>query len=440
MSNPLTVELPALVTIPSVEIVHTGFHWRGHPEPTTVTRAHLESIVQAAQDPIIPRPGVKLGHSDPRFQGEPYLGRLINLRLNDKGDAVIADWAGVPAWLANIHDTAWPSRSAELDHGKTLGYPGAEKYPVVCTGLALLGVHPPAITILDDIKARYGQEEHMPTQPALTFAAGLPSEDIARKVTEKIDDAWAWVTDLLFDDEGIKAIVETATQALASYPVTVTGDQITLGKPTPVRRTYLSHNTPIGDTRMSVRMAASPDGTIHANIDAPDLDSTDQPEADQETAEATTGVATEEGLEPEETPIHQADDAPEPGEEPAAEATDLEKPGPDDIDELKRKYDALVAERNALVATLARYQEEDETRAQARVESAISTAVTEGRIRPAERKAYAAWMRVDPEKCSAQLSRLTPTNPTVELGHSPEIDTDTNDAKTRYQALMAKIN
>lgn len=430
MAQPLTVELPALTTIPGVEIVHTGHNWRGHPEPTTITKAHLDSIVKAAQDPIIPRPGVKAGHSDPRFQGEPYLGRLINLRLNDKGDAVIADWAGVPAWVANIHDTAWPSRSIELDHGATLGYPGAEKYPVVCTGLALLGVHPPAITILDDIKARYGQEENMPNQPAHTFAAGLPSEDIARKVIDKIDDAWAWVTDLLFDDEGIKAIVETASQDLASYPVTITGNTLSLGEPTPVRRTYISTGTTdLANPHLSIRMAAAPDGTIHTTT----AQASPEPTKPQDDTEAPQEPATTD-------PDPTGDPDPEDDLSAPVEAAPEDPDTGDNIDELKRKYDALVAERNALVATLARYQEEDETRAHAAAESAISAAVTEGRIRPAERKAYAAWMRVDPEKCTAQLARLTPTNPTVELGHNPKVDTETNDAKARYQALMATIN
>lgn len=436
MSRPLTVELPALSTIPGVEIVHTGYKWHGHPEPTTITKAHLDSIVKAAQDPIIPRPGVKAGHDDPRFQGEPFLGRLVNLRLNDKGDAVLADWAGVPAWVANIHDTAWPSRSIELDHGATLGYPGAEKYPVVCTGLALLGVHPPAISILDDIKARYGQEEHMSNEPALTFAAGLPSEDISRKVVEKVNDAWAWVTDLLFDNEGIKAIVETASQDLVSYPVTVNGDQVELGEPSPVRRTYVGTNTELGEAKLSVRFAAAPDGTIHANIDEPHTDTAedapDSPEPTDEPEEAAE--ATPEPPEPEGTP------EPKEPTEDTKEPADAEAETIDGIDELKRKYDALVAERNALVATLARYQTEGQTRAQAHAETVIATAVKEGRIRPAERKAYAAWMHADPEKCVAQLTQLTPTNPTVELGHNPEVDTDTNDAKTRYQALMAQIN
>ena len=107
----LTVTLPALCTIPGVELVHVGSVWHASTGDVEITHEVIRLLLQAARDPAIPRPVIKLGHVDPRFDGQPALGRLVNVRLADTGDAVVADLAGVPAWLAHVLPMGWPSRS-----------------------------------------------------------------------------------------------------------------------------------------------------------------------------------------------------------------------------------------------------------------------------------------------------------------------------------------
>lgn len=117
------------------------------------TPDHLLSMVEAERDPAVRAPVLKLGHIDPRFDGQPAVGRLANLRLSDDGLDLYADAVGVPGWLAEIWGSAFPSRSIEaaLDCTDAQG----RKHKAVLTGLALLGVQPPAIESLEDIRALY---------------------------------------------------------------------------------------------------------------------------------------------------------------------------------------------------------------------------------------------------------------------------------------------
>lgn len=114
-------------------------------------------MVAAQQDPGIRTAVVKLGHIDRRFDGEPAVGRVTNLRLSDDGMELFGDLEGVPKWLADVLGSAFPSRSVEA----ALNYKGAtgHEHKAVLTALALLGVTVPAIESLDDIKALYDEPE-----------------------------------------------------------------------------------------------------------------------------------------------------------------------------------------------------------------------------------------------------------------------------------------
>src|SRR4051812_21485156 len=109
----------AMRTIKKVEILHAGVEYLLSTGPTTITPEDLRDVVMAAnEDPSIPNPRLKIGHIDPRFNGpefdgEPAFGKATNLRLSENGMTVMADYVGVPGWLADILPTAYPSRSIE---------------------------------------------------------------------------------------------------------------------------------------------------------------------------------------------------------------------------------------------------------------------------------------------------------------------------------------
>lgn len=172
------VAVPPLATVPDVELLHVGDTWRpagGANQPDGTLRVATEdlvALVAAAQDRTLPRPILKLGHTDDRFQdadgdldtgfphrdGQPALGRLVNVRLADDGTSLRCDVQGVPGWLAHIWPDAYPHRSIEWLPGDWMAawYPTAARHPLVLTGLALLGEAWPAVAVLADVPALFG--------------------------------------------------------------------------------------------------------------------------------------------------------------------------------------------------------------------------------------------------------------------------------------------
>ncbi|WP_053207939.1 hypothetical protein [Jiangella muralis] len=144
----------ATATIRGVELVKAG-KWNASTGPVEVTTEDLASIVEAYGDAGVDRPVIKLGHIDPRFDGEPALGWVANVRAKDGDpDTVVGDIVGIPAKLAEIMPTAYRRRSVEIAHG--LRTAAGKTYRAALTGLALLGVSRPAVKGLADVLALYG--------------------------------------------------------------------------------------------------------------------------------------------------------------------------------------------------------------------------------------------------------------------------------------------
>lgn len=149
----------AVAAIRGVELVKTGT-WNASTGVSTITREQLASIVAAYGDKVVDHAVIKLGHTDPRFDGEPAAGWVENLRLTDNGDTLVGDLVGMPAKLAEIVPTAYRRRSVEIAYGvKTAA---GKVYGAVLTGLALLGISKPAVKGLADVLANY-------TGPELDF-------------------------------------------------------------------------------------------------------------------------------------------------------------------------------------------------------------------------------------------------------------------------------
>jgi hypothetical protein len=219
----------ALRTLKNVEILHAGIEYKLSTGPTTFTPQHLVSVVMAAnEDPSIPNPRLKLGHIDPRFNGPefdatPSFGKATNLRLSENGMAVMGDYIGVPAWLAGIMATAYPSRSVEgfWDVESHMG----KKWPFVLSACSLLGVTWPGVTMLEDLPLMYGED--IPEcvvfadaelvaatggDPAMKLpftakdgtAASANLDDVRRAfyneyLTENPDANWWWIQAILTD-------------------------------------------------------------------------------------------------------------------------------------------------------------------------------------------------------------------------------------------------
>lgn len=144
-----------LATLEGVDLVAAGT-WSLSSGPTEFTTEDLKRAIDAATCPAVGPPIIKLGHVDPRFDGQPAIGRVLNMRL-DAGETILrGDLTGLPAWLGDVMASAFPRRSIEgaFDFRCQTGH----SHPFVITGLALLGVTPPgvgALNGLDDVRALY---------------------------------------------------------------------------------------------------------------------------------------------------------------------------------------------------------------------------------------------------------------------------------------------
>ena len=165
---------------PGVPIAALGT-WMTATGEWHVTPDMLRDAVVAQHDPAFRSGVLKLGHIDRRFtdgellgDGQPAVGRLENLRLSADGSQLLADLVGIPAWLDDVLDSAYPSRSIEALTGVETA--AGAHYAMVVTGLALLGETTPAIETLGDLADLFGVPRSVEayTAAATVAASALP--------------------------------------------------------------------------------------------------------------------------------------------------------------------------------------------------------------------------------------------------------------------------
>jgi hypothetical protein len=203
-------------------------------------------MVEAQGDPAIVTPRLKLGHDDPRFNGaildgEPAFGTAQNLRLVNNGQTVIADYVGVPSWLAAILPSAYPNRSVEgnWDVETVTGH----KYRFVCTDVALLGVVWPGISTLDDLQAAFSENGPEGVTVAKTkVIASVNLEDVQRSfyddfATQDNGRYWWWVRAVLLDPNEL--VADDDEGGLYRVPFATSGDSVSFQDPIPVKIEYV---------------------------------------------------------------------------------------------------------------------------------------------------------------------------------------------------------
>lgn len=441
---------PILRTRPGVPIAAVGT-WQAATGEWVCTAEQLRSAVAAEQSGHFRTPVLKLGHDDPRFNqddgqatgdGQPAVGRLERLRLSDDGQMLLCDIVGIPAWLDDVMETAYPSRSIEALVG-VITQDGGE-WPMVVTGLALLGVQAPAIESLGDIADLFGVSrdvaDYITAARARVAAAALPEGDqmpdqtpVPRRLGQVVTasasieeltsaaEKWAedqpalgddcWVRDVLTD-----SLVFTAwrgdecTYWRATW--TEANGAFTFGAPERVRQTYepVPQGATVAPVAASVVRALARHAWQRANSHEPNT--VPSPRG------RTVTAGHQPGHQPQETnvPISPAlaellgvePDADEQAVEAAArimrEKADAGPPAPTeqeggttttpasapDIDQLvtaavKRATEPILAELTTATGQLAEIRTRD---AKTTKDGVIASAVTAGKIAPAERKAW----------------------------------------------------
>src|ERR1043165_8205528 len=79
-----SLDASSLTVMKDIPLIKAGVNYALSTGVTTFTSKDLEDIVASQDDPAIKSPRLKIGHIDPRFDGEPALGKFINLRLTDE--------------------------------------------------------------------------------------------------------------------------------------------------------------------------------------------------------------------------------------------------------------------------------------------------------------------------------------------------------------------
>lgn len=281
---------PALVTVPNVELLEVGQEWETSTGVFDFRLEDLQSCIASQDDPSLRSPVVKLGHVDPRFDGQPALGRIVNLRLENNDQTLVGDLAAMPLWLAQVLYTAFPRRSIEgqFDYTSRTG----NTWPMVLTGVALLGDSYPAIDTLEDIQALWGatppplypvedveeiaasgsffrarKVDDMPNwlrkkEDVKASSGGTPVEasvslDTVRRSYYDSDNVgmWWWIREVRINP--LTLIVDDDEGGLFEVAVTMSADdEITFGEPTPVKVEYVAAS--------GVPVAASQRGQIIA--------------------------------------------------------------------------------------------------------------------------------------------------------------------------------
>ncbi|OZE31524.1 hypothetical protein CH259_25690 [Rhodococcus sp. 05-2254-4] len=154
------VPRPDLRTVRGVELIRVG-RWKISTGVWNVTAADLHAAVAARAAGVGRTPIVKIGHVDPRYDGDPALGQIANLKIVDDGQTLVGDLVNVPAAIAAAMRTAWPQRSVEA----FTNYEAADgsRHALVLDAVALLGATAagiPTLRGLDDVVQLYSGGRH----------------------------------------------------------------------------------------------------------------------------------------------------------------------------------------------------------------------------------------------------------------------------------------
>lgn len=465
-----------LVHIPGVELMKTGT-WVLASGTTTFTRDDLAAAVAALDCPAVRRPQIKLGHTDPRFDGEPCVGFIDNMAVTDDGATLVGDYAGLPNWLGDVIASAYPDRSVEGAWDVKCGL--GHVHPFIVSAVALLGVTAPGISALaslTDIGVLYGvaaasapipgsftipnfvtaKEATVPNPQPLKVTASVNVEDIRRAFYKDAD--WSqWIEEVQLAPEVQVIVVDDDDGERSRVPVVIDAakdgeDAVSFGAAVAVTIRY--EDTPNEDAGEVAAKAAAQRVVFASRAESrpgkKPAASADPQEPPAEPAETntpnqkgtdtmsdttlTTGLRERLGIkadvELDEAGVLAALDEAlaEQVKEPVAASTETKIPegkiliSSDVFDELKI---------SAKAGAEARSQQLAEAR-----DTVIASAVKDGKIAPARKQFWATKWDKDPEGAKADLDSIEKgLIPVTATGYSGGSEGDGDDVV--YSSLFA---
>jgi len=437
---------PPLATIPRVELGSVGTWDISTMEGWHPTADDFASAVAALDCPAVRRPVLKFGHSD--GPGDPSIGVIDNLALAEDGQTLVGDYVGVPTWLAaadaegrSVIASAYPDRSGEWEHNYVcqLGH----THPFVLHAVALLGVVRPGIGTLESLYDLYAKAPEKEIAMATTkLALASVTVDQVRSAYYNgpaASDYNLWIREMLVDPPQL-IVQNDADNSLIRVPFTATDNEVTFGTAQKVTVEYI-------DVPAAEPAAASARGSS-VRFASRAESRPGQPAATPTPAASAVGTPTEGGSDVAEitddqlaamrTALGLPDDADIAAIVTAIEAT------PDDEDTTETaaasarraasapqlpagavpidsgRLAALEADSQRFATFLANQRKAD-------IESALSSAIAEGRITPANKETWRKTLDTDLDQGRALLASMAANSavPVSELGHATE-PTDAN--------------
>ncbi|WP_143694997.1 hypothetical protein [Williamsia sp. 1135] len=222
--------------------------WPASTGPVTFTKKDISAAVGAATAPGFRRPIIKLGHVDPRFDGEPALGYVDNIRASADGSTLLGDYRGVPSWLAGILGSAYPDRSIEGQFSAKDATGAQHKFAL--TAVALLGVTPPAVSglkTIEDVARLYDVAASTQKGVTITMSNHVAASDKSvtneHIITSFYDgpgaDDWLWIEMLRIQPPEVIAFNDKEGQRYR-IGYTINGTQIAWAEPELVRTEFVA--------------------------------------------------------------------------------------------------------------------------------------------------------------------------------------------------------
>lgn len=392
-------DAPRVASIERVQLLRAGT-WAASTGTVRVTTDDLRAMVEAATDGEVDHAPVRIGHIDPRYDGDPALGWVENLRV--EGDALYGDLVDVPSRLAEVLPRAFRRRSAEI--AWNVRTPSGKRYRAVLAGLALLGVTPPAVKGLDDVLSLYAdgatERQTIATGDDGTPAAGALAAEATSALT-------------LYDDHDSPAAAARHNEAVQAVEALAA----LAGRPAPDellaqldqlagldQQTDDPEEGGMDPTRLRELLGLPADATDEQVETALN----DRSQDDPDTGDGGGGQQEEPAGTPDDESAGDGDGAGEP--EGADDRT------PELVTLSAGQYQQLqsAAQEGAEARRILREQE---------AEQVLRTALSEGRIAPADvddaddgTPGWRTRLRQDLDGTRSLLSRLTPVFPTSEFG------------------------
>lgn len=368
----------------SVPICKIG-EWDGLTGKAVITRDLCESVISAARDNEVDQARLKIGHissmNTALGDGAPAFGWIERPRMDEDGVTLRGDIKGVPKKLASLVGTAYKKVSVELRKG--VRTPSGKQYPHVLSGLALLGASAPAVKGLDDLADLYASEA----------PGGGPEDECSQ------------------DD--------TITIALGDALDPVTHADIPVPSPVACDGELDSPDRPGREKEGEPSMAFLDQAREKFGLPA---DASEDQILERITALSESPADPDTTVKAEETDVTGDPEVSEP--EAKSETVDA----PETVTVSKAQWDELTAQVSELAAERkAKHQEQ-----------VIESALSEGRIAPAEREKWTTALSAAPEATETLLSSLAPRVNVREQGSDVALSASTTDDDAAFQAWADK--